>query len=251
MQIQPGLLLSGLLWMALPLANASVVDAIADTIRLQEHREKDDERKPVELLEFAFPDLNKGAAVADIVAGTGYYTALLSRMVGEEGLVYAINPVRIFKHFPQARFGFMNYLEEDNRSNVHYSEQLLDELVLSQPLDAAMMVLYYHDTLWTGVDRAAMNRQIYAALKPGARLLIVDHHAEDGAPSSVGQELHRMDASIVQPELQVAGFEFVGSSEIFENKNDSLTTSVFDERVRGKTHRFVYVFRKPLKATEQ
>lgn len=90
-----------------------------------------------------------------------------------------------------------------------------------------------------------MNRAIFAALKPGGQFLLVDHHGETGAPDSITHELHRMDAAIVIPEVTAAGFVLETESSLLANPDDPRTVSVFDEAWRGKTDRFVYVFRKP------
>ena len=72
----------------------AVSRAVDDPTRLEEHTIRDKNRLPVEVLRFS--SIEPGDAVADIFAGGGYYTALLSRLVGEEGVVYAIDPARIF-----------------------------------------------------------------------------------------------------------------------------------------------------------
>jgi predicted methyltransferase len=220
---------------------------LADPLRSDEHRARDSGRLPLEVLNFAFgPDM-QGMRVADLVPGDGYYSAILSRLVGDTGAVYAVNPIRIFQAFPQARAGFPKYLSQDPRDNIRYSVQKLDELIFAEPLDAALMVLYYHDTYWTKVDRAAMNQRIFNALKPGGLYLIVDHHAPEGAPDEVTQSLHRMDAAHVKPEVAAAGFEFVRASDLLANAADPRTESVFKPELRGHTDRFIYLFRKPVK----
>lgn len=226
-------------------ATADIAAAVADPTRPAEHRARDVDRRPAAVLAFAFPGPVDGLAVADLVPGGGYYTAILSRMVGEAGRVHAVNPERIFEHFPQAREGFPAYLKEDPRTNVTYSVQRLDELLLPSGLDGAMMVLYYHDMLWTGVDRSEMNRRVFAALKPGGVFLVVDHHAPPGSAEAVSRTLHRMDAAIVLEEVPRAGFEFAGESDILSHPTDPRTASVFDADIRGRTDRFVYLFRKP------
>lgn len=224
-------------------ANAGPADAVADPSRLEDHRARDEGRKPAEIL--ALADIKSGARVADLAAGGGYYTAILSRQVGPDGVVYAVDPVRIFEAFPNAAKTFPAYLEKDPRENINYSVQKLDELVFPEPLDAIMMGLYYHDTLWTGVDRAAMNKAVYDALKPGGVFIIIDHNAAEGASEAVAQELHRMPRGIVMPELRAAGFELVAESDLLASDSDDYARSVFEEDLRGKTDRFVQVFRKP------
>lgn len=227
-------------------AHASgITAAVDDPTRLTEHRERDADRKPGEVLAFALDGPTDDLVIADVVPGSGYYTAILSRMVGETGKIYAVNPTRIFEAFPNARNGFPEYLEQDPRDNVDYSVQKLDEFSVAEPLDAAIMILYYHDTIWTGEDRAVMNRRIFDALKPGGVFLVVDHHAAPGAGDEVTKALHRMEASVVAEEVPRAGFEFVGESALLSHPSDPRTDSVFDPAIRGKTDRFIYLYRKP------
>ncbi len=228
---------------ALADGHGAIDAAVADQTRLEEHRARDAGRKPDEVL--AFSMIKPGDRVADLAAGGGYYTALLSRLVGAEGAVYAVDPVRIFEAFPSAKDTFPGYLEKDPRQNVSYTVQKFDELTFPAPLDAVMMGLYYHDTLWTGVDRAAMNKAIFDALKPGGVYIIIDHLAAEGADEAVTEEFHRMVPGLVKPEVTAAGFEYEAASDVLKSSDDPRDISVFDETIRGATSRFVYRFRKP------
>ena len=54
-----------------------------------------------------------------------------------------------------------------------------------------------------------------------------------------------MISGIVRPEVEAAGFEFAGSSDALSHPDDPRNLSVFDETIRGKTDRFIYLFKKP------
>lgn len=224
-------------------AFAGVADAVADTTRLDDHKTRDADRKPETILKLA--GVKKGGKVADLASGSCYYTALLSRIVGETGKVYAVDPTRIFDAFPNASKTFPAYLEKDPRDNIIYSVQKFDELSFDELLDAVVMGLYYHDTIWTGADRTAMNKAIFDALKPGGVYLVIDHNAAADADEAVTKDLHRMVRGIVKPEVLAAGFSLEAESDALANAEDQLTESVFTDGVRGKTDRFVYLFRKP------
>ena len=217
--------------------------ALADPTRLSEAVERDTYRKPLDVLRFS--NVAPASRVLEIAPGGGYYTAILSRVLGGDGELIAIDPERLFKVFEQGREGFKNYIDQDPRDNVTYSTEHLDELELPANLDQIWMVLYYHDTLWTGEDRAAMNRSFYEALRPGGVYLVVDHHAESGAPASVGQTLHRMDRAIAVDEITAAGFVLETESHVLANSDDPRNDSVFAEHRRGNTDRFMLRFRKP------
>ena len=64
------------------------------------------------------------------------------------------------------------------------------------------------------VDRAAMNKKLFAALKPGGFLVIADHSAKPGAGTSVGKTLHRIEESALKSEVEAAGFKLVGSGRL-------------------------------------
>ncbi|GJL91140.1 MAG: methyltransferase [Hyphococcus sp.] len=224
-------------------ADDDIAAAVRDTTRLESQRARDDARKPEEILSFA--GVKSGDQIADLAAGSGYYTAILSRVAGDHGKVFAVDPVRIFEAFPNASKTFPAYLEADPRANIDYSVQKFDELTFPEPLDVVVMGLYYHDTIWTGADRAAMNNAIFDALKSGGVYLVIDHNAKADSDEAVTKELHRMLPGVTKPEILAAGFEWVGESDALANPEDPLDVSVFDEGIRGRTDRFVYLFRKP------
>ena len=81
-------------------APMSIAEALADPARPAEQRAVDGVRKPAEIL--ALTSVKAGDRVADVGPGSGYYTRLFSRVVGESGKVYAFNPDWVIKMFPKA-----------------------------------------------------------------------------------------------------------------------------------------------------
>jgi len=114
-------------------------------------------------------------------------------------------------------------------------------------LDVVLLIHFYHDFYWQKVDRDAVNRAVFAALAPGGAYCILDHHAEVGSRDRDVQKLHRVDAAMVKEEVQAAGFEFDGESDLLRNSEDDHTWSIFaDDAVRrDKTDRFLFRLRKP------
>jgi predicted methyltransferase len=96
------------------------------------------------------------------------------------------------------------------------------------------------------MDPAAFVKAVYAAMKPGAVIGVIDHIANpnDDTRATV-EKLHRIDPAIVKADFERAGFEFVGSSDILRNPADDHTLLVFDPKVKGHTDRFIFKFRKP------
>jgi predicted methyltransferase len=116
-----------------------------------------------------------------------------------------------------------------------------------------LMILAYHDVYfvdeemgWAKIDGPKMLAEIYASMRPGAVLGVVDHVADKGAPASTGGTLHRLDPDLIKRDIIAAGFVFAGESDILRNFEDDLTRTVFDPSIRGRTDRVVLRFRKPI-----
>lgn len=230
-----------------PTAAAPAVDlyaaAVGDATRIAEARARDAFRRPAELL--AFVGVEPGDTIVEIAPGGGYDTALLSRVAGPTGKVYAVDSATLFEYMPSLRESFPAYIAQDPRDNVAYSVQPLEALELPEQVDFFWMSMFYHDTVWLGVDRVAMNRYIFEHLKPGGVYFVVDHHAVAGAGDAVTRELHRIDAETVRKEVEAAGFRLAAMSDALLNTDDPRTVSVFDDSIRGRTDRFAYKFVKP------
>ena len=115
-------------------------------------------------------------------------------------------------------------------------------------LDAVLMVLFYHDTVWLKVDRAKMNKAVFDALKTGGVYGIVDHAARAGAGTSAAQTLHRIEEKTVIDEVTKAGFKLAGEADFLRNPNDKrdwndAPMAAADKR--GTSDRFVLKFVKP------
>ncbi len=226
-------------------SDSSVIQAaVDDHSRPESHVKRDAARNPFDVLRAS--GIKPGQKVVDIAPGGGYYTALLSRIVGPEGQVMAIDPARLLQAYPNAGDAFRLYLEQDPIENLSYSVQKLDELSVPASVDMAFMMLYYHDTVWTGVNRGKMNKAIYKALKPGGIYFVIDHQASlDMEDLAASKSLHRIHDRRVKSEIKKAGFEFIGQYGVLSNTEDPHNVSVFDENWRGKTDRFILKFRRP------
>jgi predicted methyltransferase len=221
--------------------------AVIHPDRLEEDRDADRQRKPDQVLEFF--GIRPGMAVLEMFAGGGYYTELLSYVVGSEGRVVAHNNTpylqwsksTLDKRFTSGRLENVERLTAEN-----------NELDLpGNSFDAALLILAYHDVYyvdetsgWSPIDGPAMLAEIHHALRPGAVVGVVDHAAMPGSPAETGNTLHRIDPELLRKEFEAAGFAFEADSEILRNPEDDLGRPVFAPDVRGKTDRFVYRFRR-------
>ncbi len=207
---------------------------LADPIRTERDRTMDDRRHPAELL--AFAQVRPGQRVLDVSTGTGYTSQLLALAVGPSGKVYAQTPKpgaalteRIGAH-PQAN------LEVVARP---FADPVPPE---AAPLDLVTLVLNYHDISYLPVDRDAMNRAIFTALKPGGHYVIVDHSALPGSGISAGKTLHRIDEAFVVAEVERAGFALDGRGDFMRNPADTREGSSGQPPTSDK---FVLRFVKP------
>ena len=223
-------------------------DAVDAADRPAADKSLDAGRKPDQML--AFFGIQSGMTVADLAAGGGYTTELLSRAVGPTGTVYSQNPPfpPEFQHIGQA---WTERLKNPVLKNVIAVNKnfAADDLLPVPPgsLDAVMMNMNYHDLVLRGIDRDKVNAAVYKALKSGGVYAIVDHSATDG--SGVKDiELHRIDESFLINEVQKAGFTLAARSSVLRHPEDERTwvasPRVAGER-RGTTDRFMLTFRKP------
>ena len=58
-------------------------------------------------------------------------------------------------------------------------------------------------------------------------------------------KLHRIDPNVVEADFKRAGFVLAGTSDLLRNGADDHSLLVFDPKIRGKTDRFVFKFKKP------
>ncbi len=205
-------------------------------------------RKPAEVLAQSL--IKPGARVMDVMAGQGYYTELLARHVGPKGRVIAIEPVNYMED-PKTAEAWAA-LQKRNR-NVDLVVGAPGEAAMPDRLDAAFYHLTYHDLYWQSekfkyprTDVDAYNARLFAALKPGGVVLIIDHYGVPGMDSRAqADKTHRIDADVVKADMARAGFRFAGSVPILEMAGDDPAKLVFDPNLRGKTNRFYYRFVKP------
>ena len=202
--------------------------------RPENERALDAVRKPEDMLRFY--GVKPGYKVADLMASRGYYTAILSQVVGEKGVVYSANPtVR-----PETRERFQKPLY----ANVKVIEGDMGAVALPADgsLDFVLINLDYHEV--EEGARMSMNKRVFAALKPGGVYGVVDHAAQDGAGDQLRKSLHRIEKALVVKEVAGAGFSLRAEGEMLRNPGDPRTENALKE-ARGKSDRFVLKFEKP------
>jgi predicted methyltransferase len=230
------------------MAGDPIAESVASAARPDAERALDAGRKPADML--ALAGLAPGQTVIDVMAGQGYYTRLVAPVVGSKGAVVALMPPSYMKRKEVA----------DGWAALRAAHPQV-AVVVGMPADAALpngvdltiFHLTYHDLYWesaqyeyTRQDPAAMLAKLYAATKPGGKVLVIDHVGAAGVdPRVEADKTHRIDPAVVQADFAKAGFVKVAESTALAVPGDDLAKLVFDPAVRGKTNRFAWVFQKP------
>ena len=224
----------------------SVTAAVSNPQRPAEDVAKDALRKPAEVLSFF--GIQSGMTVLDLFSGGGYYTEMLNSIVGEDGHVIA--------HTNQAYIPYVGeiYKKRFAKNRLAQSETIVSEAddleFEDQSLDAALLVLTWHDFLyadpdngWQAIDETLLTHKLCQAMKPGAVLGLIDHAGNSGGDVGVvAQTLHRVDPQQVRDFFTDSCFTLEAEADFLRNPDDDHTLSMGDPLVRGKTDRFVFRF---------
>ena len=218
-----------------------VAKAVADASRPDADRKLDADRKPGEVL--AYAGIKPGETVGEYLPGGGYYTRMMSDIVGPTGKVYALETTTWGDDNVNATKTAVSGL-----SNVTLDTAPLGDFHLPQKVDLFWTSLNYHDLhipKYAKVDMAAFNKHVFDSLKPGGVYIVVDHAAAAGTGATLSPKLHRIEKATVEKEVEGAGFKLEGESDILHNVGDDHTKVVFDKSIRWKTDQFILMFRKP------
>lgn len=219
--------------------------AIADPARPKADRDRDPDRRPLELMGFA--GVKPGWKIADYIPGGGYFTRIFSGVVGPQGHVYAVFP-QFMANFEKKDVASIQALVADpHYANASFVTTPDGSLALAEPVDLVWTSQNYHD-LQFGLSHdqiIALDKSIYAALKPGGVFLVIDHVAAPGTGWTVARTLHRIDPEAIKADMAEAGFRLEAESQALRNPNDPHTAVVFDPSIRGHTDQVVFLFRRP------
>lgn len=229
-------------------APVSIAAAVASTSRSPDNVKLDEGRKPAQILQFL--GLKRGMKVLDLFGANAYWAEITSPVVGPAGHVSVWNPTQFYREKRKAAFeAFMS-----SHPNVSIVVSPFEAPDL--PRNYADWVILndnYHDTYWQheklGVpkmDPSAFLKAVYAAMKPGATLGVIDHVASPNNDiRATVDKYHRIDPEVVKADFKRAGFVLVASSNLLRNPADKHDVVVQDPTIAGKTDRFVFKFKKP------
>ena len=238
-----------------PLSPEQIARIVASPDRSPADRTNDLRRKPEQML--AFIGIRPGIVALDLSAAGGYTTELLARAVGPAGMVYGQSQPRDPNRAPTPpaapegnssptvapsaapptpagapRPSAVALAERD--ANLRsagipaapivavaraFADPVPPELA-AERIDLATLMFNYHDLGHLGVDRAAMNRAVFGALKPGGLYVIADHSGRPGTGISESGTLHRIEEAFLRQEVEAAGFRLLEEGSFLRNPGD-------------------------------
>jgi len=215
---------------------------VAAPDRSDADRQADQRRQPAKML--AFAGVKAGMKVLDMEASAGYSTELLARTVGPTGVVYAQDSAAVIERFVKDKYDIR--AQKPVMKNVIHVVRNFDDPIPPDVsgLDLITFFFAYHDISYMEVDRAEMNRKMFAALKPGGFLIIADHSARAGEGITVAKTLHRIEESTLRKEIEAAGFKLVSEGDFLHHPEDPRDVPVFRPVV--PVDEFVLKYQKPL-----
>ena len=216
-----------------------IAAAVAAKERPAEAVALDASRRPVEVL--SFMRLKPGMKTFDLLTGTGYYAEIMGRAVGPTGSVVAYSPA---SYNPEP-------IKAARVPNVKFVTSPAEAFVPNS-YDFAMIHLNYHDFYFESekyniprTDPDVVLKTLFAAMKPGGIVAVIDHVGPAGDTRAIVDKAHRIDPATVKADFARAGFVLDGESSLLAMKDDDHSKNVFDPAIRGKTDRMTLRFKKP------
>ncbi len=228
----------------------------------------------------AFIGLRPGLIALDLSAGGGYTTELLARSIGPTGKVYgqsrprpatpaptsgrprrqrqsprraqrrrsrqlagAPRPPRWRSPIARASSRPRNIAAAPIVAVVQQFEDPVPAELADSKLDLVTLMFNYHDLGFLNVDRAAMNKAVFKALKPGGFYVLADHSGRAGTGISRSGTLHRIEEAFLRKEVEAAGFKLVAEGNFLRNPNDPRDKNTPDPPM--PKDEFVLKFAKP------
>ena len=232
-----------------PPASVNVAAAVSSENRTPDNVKLDESRKPAEVLNFL--GLRKGMKVLDLLGSNKYWAEITAPVVGPTGHVDVWDVTQFTD--ADGKKAFDEFAARQKNVSLTLAPFEKPDFGKNR-YDLAIFNLNYHDVYWTSekykvvkMDPDAWLKTLYAAMKPGGIVGVIDHVANPNSDTrATVDRLHRIDPEVVKADFKRAGFEVVATSDILRNPADDHNLLVFDPKIRGKTDRAVFKFRKPL-----
>lgn len=234
------------------LASDPILSAMVHTDRTPADINDDGIRKVLDVLRFT--DIQPGDNVLELEAGSGYYTELLSFIVGEHGKVAMQNPPEFDDFVTPAVLAARLGADGERLLNVRVSKSSFDALdAPDASVDLVTWFLGPHE-LWmaneagefTLGDPATTYAEIYRVLKPGGRFVALDKSSPDYTLEHESSVSHKISPKHVIARAEAAGFTLTKTSDILSSKpqNKKYDLNVVDPSKRVSTDRFLHMYTK-------
>jgi predicted methyltransferase len=224
-----------------PKVTPVIAAAVADPGRPPADTARDENRKPAETV--AVSGLKPGDTVAELGSSGGYYSRILSKVVGPKGKLIAIVNSAALVARPQSADAIKAIASTYPNVEV-VADDYTTFAAEKGKVDMVWTTENYHD-YHNAFDMALVNKAAFNLLKPGGIYFVEDHASAPGAGATVTKTLHRIDPETVKSEVEAAGFKLVRTSDILAHPEDNHTTQNAETSIRGHTDRFMFVFKKP------
>jgi predicted methyltransferase len=226
----------------------TVAAALAAPDRRPDNVKLDDGRKPAAVLQFL--GLKPGMKVLDLFGANGYWAEIMVPVVGPKGHDTIWQPTQFYG--ARGKSYMEGFIAKHPNVSVVSSPFEAPDLPRNYA-DFVILNNNYHDTYWSSeqfkipkMDPNAFLKAVYASMKPGAVIGVIDHVASknDDARATV-EKYHRIDPDVIKADFKRAGFVLVGSSDLLRNPADDHSLEVSDSKIAGHTDRVIYKFKKP------
>ena len=151
--------------------------------------------------------LKPGMDIADIGAGTGFYSLLFAQQVGKSGKVFAVDVTEDF---------VSNIKRRAEENNLHNLQAILSEQKDTRLQPASIDIAFVCNTYHHFEYPQAMLASMYRALRPGGTLVIIDYRKQAGTSSSWVMSHVRHGKQSVINEIEQGGFKFQSESDILK-----------------------------------
>jgi predicted methyltransferase len=225
-----------------PTAPPAVMEAVADPGRPSVDTARDANRKPGQTV--AVSGLKAGDTVIELGSAGGYYSRILSKVVGPKGKIYAVVSAAQLAARP-ASADAIKAIAAAYSNIMVVPDDLTTLAAVPEKVDMVWTTENYHDFHNAMADMGPYNKAVFNALKPGGIYFVEDHASAAGAGLTVSKTLHRIDPVLVRTEVEAAGFKLMRTSDILAHPEDDHLKQNAEISIRGQTDRFIMVFRKP------